>query len=351
MITIFTPSFADEWDTNAQNLTVKEVVARLDPGRFHVTMLKEADPDPRIAQRPNTRIMQWRPRGNTARLLLDLARSRPEVYFFPREGPLDAGFLQLRRWLGMRTAVVTYVVSGGELDQGKPRRTLARNIREANVVVGNSRHMVCLLREQLGIDSELVYDGIDRRYFFPNQKERSGGPVRVLFAGSFQPYKRSHLVVQQAARWPGVEFCLAGRGEEEERCRKLVAELGCRNVSFLGHLTQSQVGEEMRRADLFFFPSVIEGHPQVLGQAAACGLPVAAMDVYHPDFVVDGKTGFLASSDDELGQKLDLLLTDSELRKTMRQAALAHSQQFDWDLVTARWAEIFETAVADRHKG
>lgn len=350
MITIFTPSFADESDTNAQNLTVKEVVARLDPGKFHVTMLKDAAPDPRITQRPNTHIVQWRRRGNTARLLWDLIRSRPDVYFFPREGPLDAGFLQLRRWLGMRTKVVTYVVSGGELDRGKPRMTLARNIREGNLVVGNSRHMTRLLREQLAVNAELVYDGIDRRYFFADRQQQSGGPLRVLFVGSFRPYKRAHLLVQQAARWPRVEFWLAGRGEEEERCRNLVAELGCKNVSFLGHLTQEQVGEQMRRADLFFFPSVIEGHPQVLGQAAACGLPAVAMNVYHPDFVVDGETGFLVNLDDELGQKLELLLTKSELRKSMRQAAIAHAQQFDWDLVTARWQEIFEAAVATRRK-
>jgi glycosyltransferase involved in cell wall biosynthesis len=228
---------------------------------------------------------------------------------------------------------------------------LARNIREGNVVVGNSRHMARLLQEQLGLNAELVYDGIDRRYFFPGEREHGADRLRVLFAGSLRPYKRAHLLVQQAARWPGVEFCLAGRGEEEERCRNLVAELGCKNVRFLAHLTQPQVGEEMRRADLFFFPSVIEGHPQVLGQAAACGLPVVAMDVYHPDFVIDGTTGFLASSDDELGQKLDLLLTDSGVRSKMRQAAIVHAQQFDWDSVTARWAAIFEAAVATRHKG
>ena len=43
MITIFTPSFADEADSNAQNLSVKEIVARLDPERACVTMLHEGD--------------------------------------------------------------------------------------------------------------------------------------------------------------------------------------------------------------------------------------------------------------------------------------------------------------------
>ena len=36
MIKVFTPSFADQSNTDAQNLAVKEGVARLDPLRFRV---------------------------------------------------------------------------------------------------------------------------------------------------------------------------------------------------------------------------------------------------------------------------------------------------------------------------
>ncbi len=46
--------------------------------------------------------------------------------------------------------------------------------------------------------------------------------------------------------------------------RDLAVKLGCQNVEFLGHLTQTQLGEQMRCADIFFFPSIVEGHPQVL---------------------------------------------------------------------------------------
>src|ERR1039457_7065849 len=92
MITVFTPSFADESNTNAQNLTVKEVVARMDPSRFRVVMLSESAADPRIAARPNTRILRWKKRGNTARVLWHLLTHIPDVYFFPREGPSARAF-------------------------------------------------------------------------------------------------------------------------------------------------------------------------------------------------------------------------------------------------------------------
>jgi len=348
MIRLFTPSFADELGTNAQNLTVKEVVARLDPQKFHVTMLTEETPDPRIVGRPNTTILRWQARGNTLRIFAHLALHPPAIYFFPREGPLDAALLGLRRWLRRQTRLVTYVVSCGELDDGHPRATLARNIREAQAVAGNSQHMTRLLREKIGVDAVTVYDGVDRRYFFPAPSPREHKPLTVLFAGSFRPYKRASLVVQQAARWRDVQFWLAGHGEELDQCRRLAAEQNCSNVVFLGHLTPQQLGEEMRRADIFFFPSILEGHPQVLGQAAATGLPAVAMSLYHPDFVVDGETGFLATSDDELQQKLDLLLTQPDLRRRMSQAAVRHAQQFDWDAVTRCWQDIFQQVMTRR---
>ena len=106
----------------------------------------------------------------------------------------------------------------------------------------------------------------------------------------------------------------------------------------------------MRRAQVFFFPSILEGHPQVLGQAAACGLPAIAMNLYRPDYVVHGETGFLAESDAELTQQLGLLLRDSMLRQSMAAAAARHSQKFDWDQIADQWAGVFQEVAAE-HRG
>jgi 1,2-diacylglycerol 3-alpha-glucosyltransferase len=86
----------------------------------------------------------------------------------------------------------------------------------------------------------------------------------------------------------------------------------------------------------------------VLGQAAACGLPAVAMNVYRPDFVLHGETGFLAESDSELTQYLEVLLRDSSLRQSMAAAAGRHSRKFDWDRIVEQWIELFREVVAER---
>jgi glycosyltransferase involved in cell wall biosynthesis len=348
MITVFTPSFADESNSNAQNLTVKEIAARLDPARFHLVMLGAGQIDPRIAARPNTRILRWQKRGNTVRILCHLLSHIPDVYFFPREGPLDAAFLSVRARLGWKAALVTYVVSGG-LQQDSNRPILRRAIRECDMVAGNSRHVSETVARLGGRNVQTVYDGIDRRHYYPPAGPRQeGSPPSILFAGSFRRYKRADLVIQEAAKHPQWEFRLAGTGEEQSACHRLAQELNCRNLVYLGCLGPAQLGAEMRRASLFLFPSEIEGHPQVLGQAAACGLPCVARNSYRPDYVVDGVTGLLVSSEDGMSEALNRLIQDPDLRTRMSASAIQHAAQFDWDRITEQWQQIIERAIVNR---
>jgi glycosyltransferase involved in cell wall biosynthesis len=349
MITIFTPSFADEANTNAQNLTAKEIVSRLPADRFRVVLLGDGVPDPRILARENTEIWRWSQHGNTARWLTRLLLSKIDVYFFPREGPLDALFLFCRRSLGLRVALVTYVAMA--LDEIEVGPTMARSIREADLVFGNSRYVAQTVQERFGVLAGAIHSGIKRELFHPPaEARRTGSKLTVLYAGSFQARKRVDLVIREAANWPAVEFRLVGKGEEEQKCRSLVNELGCHNVTFVGHLSQPGLAEEMQKADLFFFPSVVEGHPQVLGQAAACGLPAVAMEKYRPDYVLNGETGYLVKSDIELSQKLRVLLSDEDLRRKMSAAAARHALQFDWDKVTREWEQVFVEAAGKRRK-
>jgi glycosyltransferase involved in cell wall biosynthesis len=345
LITIFTPSHADTHGTNAQQLTVKEIVARLPPERFHVTMFSGPEPDPRIKARPNTKLIPASRHGNTMRFLTCLLLARPDIYFYPRFGPLDNLFFSLRRRLRMKTVVVTHVVMVMNEVTGAPA---GRSIREANAVYANSRYVAETVRATFGLDAGTIHNGIDRRFFFTREEEFLPGPVVVLYAGSFQARKRVEIIIQQAASHPDVRFRLAGRGETEAACRALAQQLGCRNVDFLGHLTPTQLGNEMRSSSMFLFPSIVEGHPQVLGQASACGLPSIAMNVYRPDYVLNGESGFLVESDAELGEKLELLLRDPNLRCSMARAAALRSLMFDWDRIALQWEEAFEAVTAKR---
>jgi len=343
-ITIFTPSFADENNTNAQNLTVKEIVSRLPSELFRVIMLCSEVPDPRIAARENTTLIRYLRHGNSAHLLLRSLLCRPDIYFYPRAGPLDRAWFALGKRLPRKIRFVTHVVSSlAEIDE---KHALVRSILQADAVFANSRFVGKTIRDKFAVDADTIYNGVDRRFFFPRSRRMTGVPQRVLYAGSLQSHKRPEIVIQEARKFPHVAFRIAGKGNREAQCRDLARDLGCRNVEFLGHVSLAQLGDEMRQADVFLFPSVDEGHPQVLGQAAACGLPAIAMKSYQPEYVLDGQSGFLLDSDGELTGKLRLLLANSELQRAMGDAATQHSKQFDWDRIVAQWIAVFMQVIS-----
>jgi len=67
------------------------------------------------------------------------------------------------------------------------------------------------------------------------------------------------------------------------------------NVIFLGQLPEPW--DALKTADLFFFPSRYEGLPNVLPEAASCGLPVLASDIPEIRSMYSGKAWLLKPVD------------------------------------------------------
>jgi len=73
-------------------------------------------------------------------------------------------------------------------------------------------------------------------------------------------------------------------------------------------------------ADIFCLPSLREGFGLSVIEAGACGLPAVISDIYGlRDSIIDGKTGYFFSTlnDSELTGKLNLLISNEELRRHM----------------------------------
>ncbi len=73
-------------------------------------------------------------------------------------------------------------------------------------------------------------------------------------------------------------------------------------------------------------------------EAAACGTPSVVSRISgHEDAVVDGQTGLLFDTLDQMADGLYSVLSDEVLRKRLATAALEFVSQFSWD-ETARGA-------------
>jgi len=120
-----------------------------------------------------------------------------------------------------------------------------------------------------------------------------GGPLRVLYVGnlSLQKGMIDLKKIIKLLENEGYEFYLVGKQLPEISC--LFVDCS-HNVVLHGKKKQQELMAFYEWADLFVYPTLQDGFPQVLAQAYAGGLPIlATTNSSAPDFIEDGKTGWI----------------------------------------------------------
>jgi glycosyltransferase involved in cell wall biosynthesis len=118
----------------------------------------------------------------------------------------------------------------------------------------------------------------------------------VLSAARLQPLKRIDLLIDAAARTPGLRLRIAGEGPEEPRLRGMVESLGLRDrVEMLGHLTDDQLAYQYANCSAVYYGARAEDYGLVTLEAFSSGKPViTCTDSGGPaELVQDGETGFV----------------------------------------------------------
>ncbi|MFN2454917.1 MAG: glycosyltransferase [Pyrinomonadaceae bacterium] len=146
--------------------------------------------------------------------------------------------------------------------------------------------------------------------------------VQLLLAVGRLSQEKGHVELIYALDYlrridSGIDFKLiiVGDGPERPRVERMIASLGlAEQVIFAGHT--NNVRPYYALADLFVLPSHSEGSPNVLLEAMAAGIPIAATTVGGvPEIVEDGESALLVTPRDPqaLATAINRLLTDAEL--------------------------------------
>jgi glycosyltransferase involved in cell wall biosynthesis len=115
------------------------------------------------------------------------------------------------------------------------------------------------------------------------------------------------------------EFVWIGGGSEDDVRRWLTEPA----VTITGWLSPEELTQQINELDVLLFPTLWEGMALSLMQAQAQGIPaVVSKVVGNVDSIVDGRTGFVCGTDDELISRVYELLMDEKLRSDMSRAAV-----------------------------
>jgi glycosyltransferase involved in cell wall biosynthesis/predicted metal-dependent phosphoesterase TrpH len=288
-----------------------------------------------------------------------LSDGRYDVVHLCSPGPAGLGAWLLARVLTLpvigsyHTELARYagVRSGSDQLEVMASAALGAFYGSCEVVLSPSPATDARLTE-LGIDERRIgrWDrGVDLTRFDPGMRVEGlfDGEINVLYAGRLTTEKGVDLLADAflAARRqdPRLHLVLAGGGPEEAMLR---ARLGS-HATFLGWLGGDELPRAYASADAFMFASQTDTFGQVVLEAQASGLPVAAVSVGGPaSLISDGETGMLAGpSADELAAALLAIVWTPLLAERLRKSALAAVRDRSWEGSLAQLAAGYRTAL------
>ena len=235
--------------------------------------------------------------------------------------------------------VTTYGFWYGRLSRPGPKRLVKAavervGLRRAAAVIATTPELQARAAA-LNARVELIPNGVDTTRFAPaGERRHRDGVRRVLYVGRFSPEKNLPALLRAAALLRGrlpFALVLVGAGPLEAALRDESRRTGV-PVEFPGVVDQRDLPAAYAAADAFVLASFTEGHPKVLLEAMAAGVPCVASDCAgNRSLVADGATGLLfdARRPEALAACLERVLTDETLAASVAKAAR--------DLVVARY--------------
>jgi glycosyltransferase involved in cell wall biosynthesis len=291
----------------------------------------------------------------------DLLRAHSVRYVGP------AALLARRRYR-LPVPVVTH---HHHLDPSGLNPYLDRRVLQASeCVITDSRFAKRQLQDELGMSTDhvrVVYCGVGRKYR-PQPKDPGllrrwslEGKRVLLSVGPLIERKNPFFALEllrdlRGALGEGVVLIWVGAGPLRRPLERRAKELGVEGaVIFTGYLAEADKVAVFNLADVFVFPSMLEGFPLAPQEAMSCGKPVVAFRVASlPELVEEGVSGFLTAANDRpaFAGWVARLLKDEQLRARVgAEAAERIDRHFRWDLTVRHVLKTYQEVLDEFQRG
>lgn len=193
--------------------------------------------------------------------------------------------------------------------------------------------------------SEEIY----RKFNIPH-----GKPL-ITWIGRVDDEKHLHIMVQALGllHWSRQDFhaVIVGAGNAEESLRELVDTLRLNDdVTFTGLVSDDDLIELHRSADMFVVPSPAELQCLAMLESMASGKPVIAVNAGAlGELCLTDENGYLIDVDDveAMAQAMVKLLDHPKRRKSFGKRSLEIAKTHDVKVVMPRFEELYEQVIAE----
>ena len=239
------------------------------------------------------------------------------------------------------------------------------NSRKARIVVSQSMKREFIRHYGDAAESIIVIpNGVDLKMFSPANRpiyrERlrrkydiSPSEVVLMFAGGDWERKGVLYLIGALALLPrlDVRLLIIGSGDEEFYGHLAELKQVRERIIFIPH--SSNPSEYYAASDVFVLPTIYEPFGLVIVEAMASALPVITSRVAGAaDVIVDGVNGLLLrepSDVNDLAARIELLLSNAELRKTMGEYARKTAEDLSWNQVAEKTIDVYLGILGSRN--
>ena len=192
------------------------------------------------------------------------------------------------------------------------------------------------VRRRYGIaDDEIVVGTIARLFYLKGHED--------LF----------ELAPRLCENFPRLKFMWIGDGLLRGDYERHIEKMGLKDrFVLIGLVPPSQIPELCNAMDVLVHPSRREGLARALAQGGLAGIPVVTYDIDgNREGLIDGQSGFVIPPFDraKLSQKLEVLLGDAAIRRTMGQRGREFAlSRFDAKVMVDQLEQVYRQTIGER---
>ena len=263
--------------------------------------------------------------------------------------------------MGTGTKVLVSERGNAQRFKGVSRLLLGTVLFQADTIVFQSHAAQSAYPGVLRKKGTVIYNAIFKNNELPDCSEMQWDN-RIVSVGRIHPDKNFALLLKAFALvlQKRDDVLLEIYGEEEpgspqpylQQLKELAVELRATDqVHFMGQT--KDVGAAISGARLFVLSSVLEGMPNALIEAMACGLPCITTD-FMPrcagEIVKNGVDGIISTREDEvkLAEDICTMLNRPEESRQMARNAVKIRERLSTNVIFNQWRQAFDDTMAGR---
>lgn len=236
---------------------------------------------------------------------------------------------------------------------GYKKWAIARSVVKAKAILTVSEFSKSEILKRMRLKNEKVFvtpEGVDRR-FFKKDPRRPSKLFKILVHGAADERKNLSNILKAvkilADRKKKFQLVVVGMDAEEMKyTRYLEEELALKvenRVDWVGNVPMEMIPQAYAEADLFLYPSRLEGFGLPVLEAFACGVPVVASNTTSlPEVAGDAALLVDPESPEAIARAVQQMMEKPALRRRYIQKGLRRAKLFTWEKTARKTLAVYE---------